>query len=84
VSTRTGTPEIYAMNADGSEQISVTDGPAIDEWPSWSPDGKRLAFQRFAEDDYKIFVVNPDGTGLVNISNSSGTLENVGPQAWGP
>jgi TolB protein len=29
--------EIYVMNADGSEQINITNNPAYDGYPSWSP-----------------------------------------------
>ncbi|MCP4544599.1 MAG: hypothetical protein GY832_46445, partial [Chloroflexi bacterium] len=27
------------MNADGSDQRRLTDDPAYDAWPTWSPDG---------------------------------------------
>src|SRR5476649_2546743 len=33
-----------SMNADGSEQIKLTDHPRMDYWPAWSPDGKSIAF----------------------------------------
>ena len=36
---------------------------------SWSPDGKRFALQRRVEENFEIFVMNADGSGLVNISN---------------
>ncbi|RME42535.1 MAG: hypothetical protein D6791_17485, partial [Chloroflexi bacterium] len=37
--------EIYVMNADGSgDPINVTRNPALDSYPSWSPDGRWLAF----------------------------------------
>ena len=29
--------EIYVMNADGSELINITNNPAYDGYPSWSP-----------------------------------------------
>ena len=37
VSDRDGNVEIYVMNADGSEQINLTNNPASDYSPSWSP-----------------------------------------------
>jgi hypothetical protein len=36
-SNRDGNAEIYVMNADGSEQTNLTNNPAHDMFPSWSP-----------------------------------------------
>jgi Tol biopolymer transport system component len=35
--TRDGNPEIYVMNADGSDQTRLTNTLADDIWPAWSP-----------------------------------------------
>jgi len=37
-------PEIYVMDADGGNPRRLTNNPARDYAPSWSPDGKRIAF----------------------------------------
>ncbi|TLY03119.1 MAG: hypothetical protein E6K92_05025 [Thaumarchaeota archaeon] len=39
-------------------------------FPSWSPDGKKIAFVEGAEND--IFVINADGTGLTRLTDSPG------------
>ena len=36
-SGRDGNEEIYVMNADGSGQTRLTDDPAADTFPAWSP-----------------------------------------------
>jgi len=36
-SNRDGNMEVYVMNADGSDQINLTNNSAGDEDPSWSP-----------------------------------------------
>jgi len=36
-SNRDGNYEIYVMNADGSGQTNLTDNPASDGIPGWSP-----------------------------------------------
>jgi TolB protein len=37
VSNREGNKDVYIMNADGSEVINLTNHPADDWHPSWSP-----------------------------------------------
>ena len=36
--------DIFIMNADGSRQQNLTEHPAVDVDPSWSPDGTFIAF----------------------------------------
>ncbi len=36
-SARDGSRDIYVMNGDGSGLIRLTDDPAVDESPTWSP-----------------------------------------------
>ena len=38
------TDEIYVTDADGGNQQNLTNDPNDDRNPSWSPDGKRIAF----------------------------------------
>src|SRR5689334_1156339 len=44
VSNRDGNDEIYIMNGDGSGLTNLTNNPAGDGAPVWSPDGKKIAF----------------------------------------
>ena len=44
MSTRDGNPEIYMMDADGSNQTRVTSNPAADVSPSWSTNGRTIVF----------------------------------------
>ena len=50
-SYRDGNFEIYIMNADGSEPIRLTYESAFDQYPSLSPDGKKIAFQSLRDGD---------------------------------
>jgi hypothetical protein len=42
-SNRDGNNEIYVMNADGSGVRRLTNNPADDSYPSWSPPGEALS-----------------------------------------
>ena len=60
---------ICVMNADGSGQRQLLSGFAL--YPTWSPDGTRLAFMGW-ESGADIFLINLDGSGLLNITQHAG------------
>jgi Tol biopolymer transport system component len=70
--------DIYVMNADGSVCLRVTtDGRST--WPSWSPDGTKIAFRR----DKNIWVMDPSGSHAVQLTHVSGKVRDGGPN-WSP
>ncbi len=70
VSDRDGNVEIYVMNADGSEQINLTNNPASDWFPSWSPDGKKIVFNSDRDGNYEFYVMNADGSEQKRLTNN--------------
>jgi Tol biopolymer transport system component len=68
VSNRDGNNEIYVMNADGSGVTRLTDNPAIDQDPAWSPDGTRLAFASTRDGNLELYVMNADGSGVTRLT----------------
>jgi hypothetical protein len=50
-------------------QTFVTDEPANDVHPTWSPDGQRLAFASYRNGPTEIFIVDQDGGGLVKLTD---------------
>ena len=62
VSTRSGTPQVWAGPVDGGEarQLTTHDGVAVHA-PRWSPDGESVAYQARMGDDYDVFVVPVEG-----------------------
>jgi len=69
--TRDGNHEIYLMDTDGSGQINLSNNPALDATPAWSPDSSRIAFRSDRDGNSEIYVMGADGTGLVNLTNTS-------------
>jgi dipeptidyl aminopeptidase/acylaminoacyl peptidase len=76
--------DIYVMNADGSNITRLTDDPAPEYAPAWSPDGSRIAFVRTVGDTNVIEVMEADGKGVAPIA--SGTIAGAGehPFSWSP
>ncbi len=97
VSNRDGNNEIYVMNADGSNPTNLSQNPYSDTYPVWSPNGAKIAFQTGREStplvlsvtpkliptthNLEVFVMNADGTGQINVSNSSSY---DGYPSWSP
>jgi Tol biopolymer transport system component len=63
---------LWVVNADGSNPTKLTDTQAYT--PAWSPDGAKIIFSNGGD----LLVMNPDGRGLTNITNTDGKDE------WSP
>jgi Tol biopolymer transport system component len=77
---RDGNFEIYKMDADGSNQIRLTNTPDGFSWePTWSPDGTRIAFTRAVGDPFvcywwcfrDIWVMKADGSDLRRLTTDA-------------
>ncbi|NKB72518.1 MAG: hypothetical protein GKR89_36035 [Candidatus Latescibacteria bacterium] len=63
------------------ELLNITNHPADDGSPAWSPEGDRLAFTSTRADQGDIFVVGADGSGTTNITDHPA---GDGSPAWAP
>ena len=50
--------DVFLMDLDGSNQIRITNNPAYDDQPKWSPDGSRIAFISDRDGNFEIYVMN--------------------------
>jgi Tol biopolymer transport system component len=51
-------PSIWVMDADGSGRMQLASG----NWPSWSPDSRRIVYTSGQWNDPRISLVNADGS----------------------
>jgi Tol biopolymer transport system component len=81
--------DIWTVNPDGSHLVQLTaNSRDWDQSPEWSPDSKRIAYVNtdpVADQpnlDGRIYVMNPDGSGRIEISPPKG--EDVDDPSWSP
>jgi Tol biopolymer transport system component len=71
---------ISIMNNDGGGLRTIQlEGNANN--PTWSPDGKRIAFELKRDNISDIYIANIDGSGLMNLTADAA---NDGDPAWAP
>ena len=71
-SLRDGNSEIYIMNPDGSEQVNLTQHPAVDQQPVWSPTGEQILFISNRRDfrprgRRDLYLMDPDGSNVRRV-----------------
>lgn len=61
--------EVYVMDINQPESVRrITNSPLTDTSPSWSPDGREIAFISDRNGPSDIYLMNPDGTNLRPIT----------------
>ena len=81
-SGRDGNYEIYVMDADGGNQENLTNHPAHDGQPDWSPDGTKIAFVSSRDGNVsQIYVMNADGMNPIRLTDGPG---GKGDPNWSP
>jgi len=64
--------EVFIASSDGTNLRNITNNPAFDGWPAWSPDGKWIAFASNRESAYQIYIMDPDGGNIRLVANTEG------------
>lgn len=79
-SSRSGSRQLYMMDADGSNVVQLTDLNNMGGRSTWSPDGKKIAFYRGPEGDRNIFIVDVESKDVKRLTSGG---DNLGP-SWSP
>lgn len=79
-SNRSGSRELWLADADGSNQLQLTNfaGPLTSN-ARWSPDGRELAFDSRPEGHAQIYLINANGGQVRRLTNDA--YDNLAP-SW--
>jgi TolB protein len=81
-SNRTGSAEIYIMNADGKGgAVALTSNKQSNHGPVWSPDGTKIVFASDGDHQWEVYVMNADGSNQKRLTNQPG---DDGHPHWSP
>lgn len=77
--------EVFVTSVDGSATHDISNDPHFDGWPTWSPDGKWIAWasgRDGTENAAQIYRARPDGSRLERIT--AGPFSHAQPSFAGP
>ncbi|MGY1683796.1 TolB family protein [Geodermatophilus sp. SYSU D01176] len=91
-------PFVFASDRDGDAEIhrtlaygrirQLTRNDVTDDQPVWSPDGRRIAFVSTRDGNAEVFVMDADGSDVVQVTDTATTPDGVEVRndspAWSP
>jgi Tol biopolymer transport system component len=76
--------DLYTLPITGGKATRITSGQAFDAMPSFSPDGRHIAFVSDRNGAPNLWVANADGTGARRLSNTQGFGYDYVSPSWTP
>ena len=70
-SYRDGNWEIYIMRPDGNQQVNLTEHPAADFNPAWSPSGEHILFNSNRGGERDLYLMDADGKNVRKVLKKS-------------
>jgi len=65
------TPDIYLQKIDGTAVQQITHDASSDRMPTFSPDGRRIAFASDRSGNWDIYLTDLDGSSPIQLTNDS-------------
>jgi len=66
--------ELFLMNADGSDQVQLTETPQSEFNAIWHPDGEQIVYISSASGELQAWLMKADGSGKKQISDVKGGI----------
>jgi Tol biopolymer transport system component len=80
-------PEVFIINADGTNERQLTNLPGEVGNPSFSRDGQKIIFVSEIIDSVyntQLFMMNRDGSDIEQLTGRTNSLKSVGDASWSP
>ena len=74
-------PDLFVINVEGGAPRRLTTHPDADTTPTWSPDGKQIAFTSDRTGRPQIYIMNADGSGVRRLPIPDGEADRA---TWSP
>jgi TolB protein len=71
-SNRTGYWQVYMMDADGKNQLQLTNDKFSNTNPIFSPDASKIVFASTRDGNSEIYIMNSDGASQTRLTNFPG------------
>ncbi len=76
-----GQDDIWVIGVGESKPLRLTNSPADDRDPAWSPDGTRLAFSSHRDGNWELYIMQVDTGAITRLTYTPGF---EGAPTWSP
>ena len=78
-SNRTGAPDLFVIDANGTNERQLTNTPEDESNLAWTRDGKQILFAVFKDDISRLYAIDPDGKNQRELAKVPGRAPTLSP-----